>query len=108
MISDPGLWFKVVPPKAMTENKIKSLRKGVALQFILNCSPWFPVHLCPFMLSIVSKMVNVSTFMSTTLDQTDPKRTFATLFASCMSGGNIPKQDVRHQVMYRCHLSCQA
>lgn len=66
--------------------------------------------LCPFMLSIVSKMENVSTFMSTTLNQTDPKkrRTFATLFATCMSGGSIPEREVHRQVTYRCHLSCQA
>lgn len=84
-------------------------RRGVAVcQFILNCSPWFPVFLCPFMLSIVSKMVNVSTFMSTTLNQTDPKRTFATLLATCMSGGNVPEREVRGQVTYRCHLSCRA
>lgn len=42
-----------------------SLFRIVLLGFLL---------VCPFMLSIVSKMVNVSTFMSTTLNQTEPKK----------------------------------
>lgn len=105
MISDPGsVVFKLVPPKAMKEKKNKIGKKscGVAVcQFTLNCSPWFPVFLCPFMLSIVSKMVNVSTFMSTTLNQTDPKRTFcyigcnfACLAAPSPVTGGAPPGDV--------------
>lgn len=63
--------------------KTKTLRCGVAVCQFLNCSPWFPVFWCPFMLSIVSKMVNVSTFMSTTLNQNRSKRKEKTLLHRC-------------------------
>lgn len=91
--------------------KISERRVGFAVcRFIFNGFPWFLV----FFVSLhafhsVRKMVK-STFLSTTLNITDPKKTkhFATSFATCMSGGGVPGRHARRRVIYRCHLSCQA
>lgn len=63
----PALGYKSLPPKAVTRTRGCGVAVHFELFFLVSCV-FLSLH------AIVSKMVNVSTFMSTTLDRTDPKK----------------------------------
>ena len=67
-------------------DETKPVRKGVVLHFV--SSFFSSVFLRPFMLSIVSKNGECVYFYE---HHIKPKEHFATLFATCMSGGRRPR-----------------
>lgn len=118
-----GLWFsdhgsvvlKWMPPKAIWKIKSVSTNKK-GKKKVWCCSLSVLLHL----FSLVScVLMSLHAFHSVRngeciylyehhIKPNRSKRTFATLFATCMSGGTVPEREVHHQVTYRCHLSCQA